>query len=122
MDRNLRKAWSEENVALAWMRVLSNQEASYKNYFRAIYKSYSLVSAEHLRGLRSRLMAGSFRTTPVERVFYPKNSGIQRPIALLAVEDQIVYQALVNVVADRLYPRVQHRYGRLVFGNLYAGP
>ena len=44
-----------------------------------------------------------------------------RPFSLLTVEDQIVYQALVNVVAERLHPKIRHRYRREIFGHLYAG-
>ena len=36
------------------------------------------------------------------------------PQTLLSIEDQIVYQALANVVARRLYPRVRHRYNKVV--------
>src|SRR5262249_24672447 len=43
------------------------------------------------------------------------------PLSLLTVEDQVVYQALVNVVAEHLHPKVKHRYRREVFGHLYAG-
>lgn len=122
MDRDLRRAWAPTNLKLAWTRLLSRQEPTYKNYFRPIYKSYAVAVSALLGDLRARLVAGHYQTTPVERVFYPKESGIQRPVTLLSVEDQIVYQALVNVVADKLYPKVRRRYFRLVFGNLYAGP
>jgi hypothetical protein len=37
------------------------------------------------------------------------------------VEDQIVYQAAVNLVAEKLHPRVSKRYNKEVFGHLYAG-
>ena len=37
------------------------------------------------------------------------------------VEDQIVYQATANVVAERLLPKVRRRYNKEVFGHLYAG-
>lgn len=54
-------------------------------------------------------------------MYFPKASGILRPYTLLTVEDQIVYQALVNMAAERLFPRVRHRYLREVFGHLYGG-
>jgi hypothetical protein len=41
-------------------------------------------------------------------------------ITLLTVEDQVVYQAMVNIVADRLRPKVSGRYNNEVFGNLLA--
>lgn len=36
----------------------------------------------------------------------PKRSGVLRPYSLLTIEDQIVYQALVNIVAEQLHPKV----------------
>jgi hypothetical protein len=44
-----------------------------------------------------------------------------RPITLLTVEDQIAYQAMINVVAERLHPKVKHRYSKEVFGHTLAG-
>lgn len=51
----------------------------------------------------------------------PKPSGVLRPITLLSVEDQIVYQACVNLVADALKRKTRHRYEKRVFAHLYAG-
>jgi hypothetical protein len=51
----------------------------------------------------------------------PKRSGILRPYTILTVEDQIVYQGLINVIAERLAPRVRSRYLVQTFGHLYAG-
>jgi hypothetical protein len=44
-----------------------------------------------------------------------------RPYSLITVEDQIVYQAAANVVADAMLPRIRSRYLHEVFGHLYAG-
>ena len=54
------------------------------------------------------------------KVMIPKASGTLRPITLLTVEDQVVYQAIVNVIADILKPRTKRRY-RSVFAHLYGG-
>jgi Reverse transcriptase (RNA-dependent DNA polymerase) len=51
----------------------------------------------------------------------PKRSGLLRPYTILTVEDQLVYQGLVNVVAERFAPRVRSRYLVQTFGHLYAG-
>lgn len=55
------------------------------------------------------------------KLFLPKPSGLLRPYTLLTVNDQIVYQACVNVIADKLKPRTKKRYNKSVFGHLYAG-
>ncbi|MDD4009675.1 MAG: RNA-directed DNA polymerase [Fermentimonas sp.] len=44
-----------------------------------------------------------------------------RKFTLLSIEDQIVYQAFINVIAEYHFKKVRHRYNKTVFGNLYAG-
>ncbi|MGH9711743.1 MAG: reverse transcriptase domain-containing protein [Candidatus Acidiferrales bacterium] len=55
------------------------------------------------------------------KIFLPKKSGILRPYTILTVEDQIVYQAMVNVVAERLAPKARNQYLTVTFGHMYAG-
>ena len=121
MVNDLKEAYSLDNLRRAWNWINSNPDAFYKGYFRDIYRAYSISSEAHLVSLRNKLIKGAFTPTHVIKLLLPKKSGIQRPYSLLAVEDQIVYQALVNVVAERLLPRVKGQYEKVVFGNLYAG-
>jgi hypothetical protein len=51
----------------------------------------------------------------------PKASGTLRPITLLTVEDQIVFQACVNLIAESLRRKTSRRYETRVFAHLYAG-
>ena len=74
----------------------------------------------HLPDLCDRLKRGVYQPTNACKVFLPKPSGLLRPITLLTVEDQVVFQAMVNVVAVRLHPKVKARYNREVFGHLLA--
>ena len=76
---------------------------------------------ENLNDLHKRLMRGSFQPGHATKLYLPKKSGIQRTYTLLNIEDQIVYQAITNVIAERLLPKMQHQYYKEVFGNLYAG-
>jgi hypothetical protein len=118
---NLKLVYDPTNLARAWRWILSNPDPAYKGYFRYPYANYGVASAELLRDLGERLRRGVYEPAPSCKLFLPKPSGVLRPYSLLTVEDQVVYQALVNVVADRLYPRVRRRYRHEVFGHLYAG-
>jgi len=51
----------------------------------------------------------------------PKSVWDFAPLLLVIVRDQIVYHAAGNLIAERLLPRVNHRYYKEVFGHLYAG-
>lgn len=122
MTPNLARAFSSNNLILAWKRTLTNTDAFYKEYFRDAYRAYSLSAPANLEDLRSRLVHNHFSPTYAIKIYLPKASGTLRPYTLLSVEDQIVYQALVNIAADRLYLRVRRNYNNTVFGNLYSGP
>jgi len=75
----------------------------------------------NLRRLRNDLRHHRYEASHAGKVFIPKPSGVLRPITLLTVDDQIIYQACVNVIADLLKPRTRQRYRKRVFNHLYAG-
>jgi retron-type reverse transcriptase len=110
------------NLRLAWERIRSNPERKYKDYFRSQYTAFALADEEHLKELRRKLVRGIYQAQPACKILQPKPSGILRPITLLTIEDQIVYQAFANIVGEALHPHVRHRYKTQVFGHLFAGP
>ncbi len=120
-DPTLRAVASTANLQRAWIWTQTSSNRAYKAYFRALYRAYSIGAADNLKDLQTRLLNGAYSPTLATKLYFPKPSGIQRPYSLLTVEDQIVYQALANAVAERLVAKVRGRYHRTVFGNLYAG-
>lgn len=117
----LKDAYDLSNLERAWRWIRSNPDSEYKSYFRESYSQFALADSAFLSDLAKRLKRGTYQPTHACKIFYPKRSGILRPYTLLTVEDQIVYQALVNIIAERLYPRVKARYLTETFGHLYAG-
>lgn len=115
------EAATEENVARAWRWIRSNPEAAYKSHFRELYAAYAIADESLLADLRNRLRREIYEPNHSTKLYLPKASGILRPVSLLTIEDQIAYQSAVNVVAERLFPRVRARYLKEVFGHLYAG-
>jgi RNA-directed DNA polymerase len=53
---------------------------------------------ENLLDLSQRLARGTYRASPVRRVYIPKGDGRQRPIGIPALEDKIVQRATVKVL------------------------
>ena len=92
----------------------------YKSYFRDLYGVYAIADQANLRELQRKLKRGIYEPCDPCKIYLPKPSGILRPYTLLTVDDQIVYQAAANVIAERLAPRVRHRYNVETFGHLYA--
>ena len=118
LDRFIRP----ENLQRAWRWVRSNHSPSYKNYFRVQYGNYATAEESLLLGLHDRLRRGVYQPAHACKVYLPKSSGGLRPYTLLTVEDQVVYQAYVNVIAEQFYPKIRECYGSEVFSHLYAGP
>lgn len=110
-----------ENLQRAWGWLRSNPERAYKAHFRDLYSAYATADEALLKQLKNRLDRGIFEPSDAGKLLLPKPSGILRPITLLAIEDQIVYQAMTNVIAERLLPHVRSRYNKQVFGHQYAG-
>lgn len=118
---DLAKLREIENLQRAWRWIRSNPDATYKSYFRHLYRNYSLADDALLQDLADRLKRGIYHPNDSCKLFLPKTSGILRPYSLLSVEDQIVYQSAINMVAEKLYPRASPHYNKKVFGHLYAG-
>jgi hypothetical protein len=114
-------AFNRTNLSRAWRWIRSNPDATYKKYCSVAYSRYSLADLALLDDLLDRLKRGLYKPTHACKLLFPKKSGILRPYTILTVEDQIVYQALVNVVADRLAPRMRSGYLTVTFGHMYAG-
>ena len=98
------------NLQRAWRWIRSNPDAGYKSYFRDLYRNFAVADDALLYDLADRLKRGVYHPSGACKLFFPKASGILRPYSLLTVEDQIVYQAAVNLVADKLFrPLAQAR-------------
>jgi len=110
-----------DNLKRAYRWTQSNPDASYKGYFRDAYTAYAASSDNNLRRLRKHLIRRAYDPGHASKVYLPKPSGILRPYTLLTVNDQIVYQACINIIAEKLKAQVRGRYLRTTFGHLYAG-
>jgi hypothetical protein len=107
---------SVKNLDLAWRRITTAKNLQHKRMFRHLYNAYEPGLKANLRLLHERLMGGWEPTNPI-RVYMPKTSGLLRPLTLLALDDQIVFQAVANQVAKQLFARRRAVEGRLAFSN-----
>jgi len=97
-----RKFSSEENLKIAWQRIRTGKNVQYKKYFRKIYDSFEISSAEHIRRLSYKIRDDTYTPEDTVRIYIPKPSGLQRPITLISVYDQIILQGIANVFAIKL--------------------
>lgn len=113
--------FDRQNLERAWRWIRSNPDHNYKRHCGELYTRFALADDLLIDELRQRLQRRFYEPDHSCKLLIPKKSGILRPYTILTVQDQIVYQALVNVVAERLGPRIRGRYLRQVFGHIYAG-
>jgi hypothetical protein len=72
--------------------------------FRHLYSAYEPGRKANLQLLHEKLKGGWQPTSPI-RMYLPKASGLYRPLTLLAMDDQIVLQAVTNQVAKQMFGR-----------------
>jgi len=114
--------YKQENLILSYQRLVTNPESTYKDFFRDTYSTYAMALEKNISYLRSKIKAGYLPTTSI-RTFMPKSNGLSRMYTLLTIEDQIVYQAYANIIAEALFSisQIRNRFKKSVFGNLYSG-
>ncbi|HQH51543.1 MAG TPA: reverse transcriptase domain-containing protein [Candidatus Hydrogenedentes bacterium] len=113
---------SVQNLRLAWRRINTGRNLQHKRFFRDFYLVYETALDQNLRALRQQLLAHAWTPSHPQRVYIPKPSGLQRPISLLGVEDQIVLQAIANVFARKLAKKRKTVELSTVFSNILAEP
>lgn len=105
---------SYPNLDLAWSRITTARNLQHKRMFRHLYSAYEPGHKANLKLLHERLKGGWRPTSPI-RLYMPKASGLLRPLTLLALDDQIVLQAIANQVAKAMFKRRRAVENRLVF-------
>jgi hypothetical protein len=113
-------AFSRPRLTLAWHRIGTGTNWQHKRYFRHLYPAYSTALDENLADLSRRLRYGSYQPQKPTRVYLPKASGLQRPITLLCIEDQIVLQSMADLVAARMEPRRRQVELKSVYSNVVS--
>ena len=108
---------SKPNLKLAWRRLATTKDARYKNYFRHIMEAYELSQEENISDLHKRIKNKEYSPQSPVRIYYPKASGLQRPITLLCIEDQIILQAIANLFAEKVRMRRQPLIGKSIFSH-----
>ena len=117
----LEKIFDLKNLRRAYRWIMSNPDAQYKSYFRDSYETFAYASDSQLKWIRKEGLRDRYTASHASKILTPKPSGTLRPITLLTVEDQIVYQACVNLVAELIKKKTRHRYNKRVFAHLYSG-
>lgn len=114
---SFQKLISKPNLLLAWRRITTTKDARYKQFFRHIYEAYELSYEANIKDLRRRLKDKEYAPNEPVRIYYPKRSGLQRPVTLLCIEDQILLQAIANIFAEKVREKRKPLIGKAIFSN-----
>ncbi|MBP5971831.1 RNA-directed DNA polymerase [Brasilonema sp. CT11] len=111
-----------DNFLLAWQRTVNVTSRMVHDELGMKLFAHNLQA--NLENLVQRVVAEDFPYQPLadHKVYVPKPSSTLRTMSLMAVPDVIVYQALVNIIADQAYLYLVSHENQCVLGNLYAGP
>lgn len=117
-DSLFKKLYSPKNLELAWMRIRTAQDISYKSYYRELFFAYELSKKENLKNLSERIKKGSYIPMEPLKIFLPKASGLQRTISVLCLDDFITYQAMANVLSKKFSKKRQLVENKSVLSNI----
>jgi len=112
---------SLRNFERAWERLLNGSNLQYKRLFAHLFPSYNISADANLNELIERIRKKSLFTVHPTTIYYPKSSRILRPITLLSISDQVVYQAIANYIATKFVRSLARNYGVRTFGAQFAG-
>lgn len=113
---------STNNLKLAWRRINTGRNLQYKRFFRNAYLVYEGASNEYIKKLHEELKNKEWKAHHATRLYIPKPSGLQRPLSLLDIEDQIVLQAIANKYAQESYKQRRSVEKNTVFSNILTTP
>lgn len=113
---------SVQNLRLAWRRINTGRNLQHKRFFRDFYLVYETALDHNLQSLRKQLLANAWSPSHAQRIYVPKPSGLQRPISLLGLEDQILLQAVANICARKVATMRKKVELTTVFSNTLAAP
>lgn len=106
----LQQALTRENLQQAWRRVKANKGAAGADGL-SIEQTAQWMRT-NWPTIRSQLLRGSYRPSPVRRVLIPKPDGSQRELGIPTVTDRLIQQALLQVLQPKIDPTFsQHSYG-----------
>jgi retron-type reverse transcriptase len=111
---------SPDNLRLAWERVRYFDRPDSRDWIGL--KVFSANRDYNLDLLRQTLIAQTFKPSYPEIKYFPKPSQTLRPMAILAVSDRVVYQAIANVVAEKARPMLSTVANRQSFANILSQP
>lgn len=110
---------STENFQLAFRRLQTAPRNFYKELYYEDLQIFELLLESNIKSTLTEIEQDIFKPESSYKIFIPKKSNLVRPLSLLKFKDLLVYQAIINVIADVAYDNISPYYNNRIFGNFY---
>jgi len=111
---------SYDNFFIAFKRLQTvDGYVFYKSLYRPDIRYFGLYLEENLQFLIHNIKEGIYQPQHSFKIYIPKKNNLVRPLTLLHFPDLLVYQALINVIADTLYDEMSTYHNKIIFGNIF---
>ena len=109
-DHLFEQVLSSENLSAAWRQVRANKGAAGVDGVEV--SDFPTFYRKHWEKIERKLKDGTYRPSPVRRVFLPKPDGSQRALGIPCVLDRLIQQAIAQVLTP-IYDPVfsEHSHG-----------
>ena len=111
--------FSIENFKLAYMRIKTSARDQYKEFYYEDFKLFELYFDDNISQLIHEVKEGIYSPSSCEKYFMPKKNNLARPMTMLTLLDQILYQAIANVIADICHSKLKKYFNINTFGNIF---
>lgn len=112
--------FSIENFTLAYQRIKTAVRSTYKEFYYDDFRYFEAFFNQNIEELLHEVKEGIYTPSACERYYMPKKKNLARPLTMLNLLDQIVYQAIANVCADAVYSLMSKYFNVNTFGNMFV--
>jgi len=107
--------FSYKNIRLAYTRLINSSTIDVKNYFGE--ELFKIDLRGNLKKLSNQLIEGTYIPSKPFKYSEPKKSNTQRVKTILSINDSLVYMAITNHIAEKMYDELNST-SKFVFGNI----
>ncbi|RZK22202.1 MAG: RNA-directed DNA polymerase, partial [Flavobacterium sp.] len=109
---------SVSNFELAYTRLKTASRNLYKSIYYDDLRNFGLFLDDNILNTINHIKQGIYQPEKCHKIFIPKKDNLVRPLSMLTFIDQLVYQALTNIIADHSYDIISPYYNSVIFGNI----
>jgi hypothetical protein len=114
-DRIVKKYFNIENLRLAWERMIRSNGRDSKDIFGI--EIFSVNLEKNLSSLNAAFKNKQYKPSRPFKYYEPKASKTHRTKSVFCIEDAIIYQAIVNIIATTNYKKLSDN-NQFVFGSV----